>query len=190
MNITTPRLLRLIVTALLVTGLVACGDDDDVTGNDDEQNQQQDENKDDKNNDDDENDDNGNDDEDDLIDPDDQDIVIAGSWETNFDGREDIDDDQWTFVFDENDDLVQAMIDFDNDERWAITQNPEDAEFGPGSYNRSVWTDLEDDRFYYCTVDFGLESEEDAHASEQKADEEDLEGGCGEGSPWTEMTRL
>lgn len=172
MHISTNPVFRVLLAALFVTSVVACGDDD----NDDSQNQNQNQ---------------GEElDPDEVIEPAEYDIEIAGNWMTQFDTREDIDDDEWIFVYDDNDDLAQEVIDFDNEERWAITKNPDDAELGPGTYNRSVWTSLEEDQFYYCTVDFGLDSEEEAHDSEETADEGDLDGGCGDGFSWTEMIRL
>lgn len=174
---TKKSFLYLIVGAFLATGMLACGDID-VEENQ-ETNQQNDEN--DQNDDNDQNDGNDNDgnDNDGEIDPDENDIEIAGHWDTNFDTTEDIDDEWWDFMH---------MIEFDNDDRWAVTQNPEDNEWGADTYNRLVWTPIEDDVFYYCTVDFNLDTEEEAMDTDATADDDDLDGGCG-GNPWTEMTR-
>lgn len=106
-------------------------------------------------------------------------IEVAGEWETQFGSVEVIDEESWDFM---------ALIDYDNEQRWAVTQNPDDAEFGPSTYNRIVWTPIEDDVFYYCTVDFGLETEEEAQTTDAEADADDLDGGCSD-FEWTEMTR-
>ena len=87
--------------------------------------------------------------------------------------------------------LGTSIIDWDNDQNWAITQNPEDAEFSPGAYNRLVWIEPESNGLtYYCTVDFGLETEAAARNSMQTADPSNPEmGGCGSmGTPWTRLT--
>ena len=152
---------RLMLVAFLATGTLACGDMDE------EENQNQ-------------------------VDPGDGDaagdgdgdgeesIAVEGTWTTNFGGEESIDDEVWGFML---------LIDFDNDERWAIAQNPSDSEYNPDEYNRLVWTPIEDDVFHYCTVAFGLETEEEARNAENTADDQDLDGeGCG-GFSWTEMTR-
>lgn len=107
-------------------------------------------------------------------------IEVEGTWDTPFGTTEVIDDERWDFM---------DLIVFDNNERWAVTQNPDDSEYNPSLYNRLVWTPVEDDVFYYCYVDFALESVDEALNSEGEADENDLDGeGCG-GFSWTQMTR-
>lgn len=112
---------------------------------------------------------------------DDELIEVAGTWETQFGGTEVIDEENWDYM---------SLVVFDNDERWAVTQNPEDSDFNPSLYNRIVWTPLVEDSFYYCYVDFALDDIDEALNSEAEADADDLEGeGCG-GFSWTKMTRL
>ena len=109
-------------------------------------------------------------------------IEVAGTWETNFGDEELIDEEVWGF---------RDLIDYDNEDRQAVTQNPEDAEFGALEYSRIEWTPLEGDVFYYCETVFGLETEDEAWQEEGVADADDLEGGCGEdGFGWTQMERL
>jgi len=72
------------------------------------------------------------------------------------------------------------VIDFDNGENTAITRNGPDADFMPGSYNKIVWTELENGEFFHCTVEFGLESEQAARDSVATADDSNpFESGCG-----------
>jgi hypothetical protein len=107
-------------------------------------------------------------------------IEVAGAWLTPFDTVEVIDDEVWSFML---------VVDFDNQDRWAITQNPDDDEFNPDAYNRLVWTLVDGDEFYYCTVAFGLETEAEARNVETIPDDTDLGGeGCG-GFSWTRMVR-
>ena len=98
-------------------------------------------------------------------------IEIAGTWVSNFGGTERIDSETWGDL---------TVIEFDNCDNVAITQNADDAEFSPGAYNRIVWTEPEADSFYYCWVDFGLDSADDARDSTATADASDPEtDGCG-----------
>jgi hypothetical protein len=107
---------------------------------------------------------------------DDDGLEVAGEWTGEF-GDESISDDDWN---------GSEIVAFDNGENFAITQNAEDADFDPGKFNKNVWTEPNDDGFYYCTVDFGLDSAEEAEDTDMTADEQDLEEGCG-GFPWTQL---
>ena len=109
-------------------------------------------------------------------------IEIEGSWSSDFGGSEIIDSDVWT-SFDDVD-----IVQYDNGKNFAVTQNPDDADFDPGKFNKIVWTEVSNGSFYYCTVDFGLDSAEDAAESEQTADDSNPEeDGCG-GFSWTKLT--
>ena len=71
----------------------------------------------------------------------------------------------------------------------AVVQLPEDDEFNPNKYSRYVWTEPTNESFYYCTVDFGLETLDEALMSTTQADPSDPEtGGCG-GFAWTKLVR-
>jgi hypothetical protein len=111
-------------------------------------------------------------------------IEIEGTWTSDF-SEEVITDDSWS-----SGDTVAIVADFSNTENVAVTQNPDDAEFSPGKYNRIVWTDIAGGAFFYCITDFGLDSEEDALAASTMPDASDpATGGCGAGFPWTKLTR-
>lgn len=82
-----------------------------------------------------------------------------------------------------------AIRAYDNATNVLITQNSTTAEFGPGLFNRIEWIDLADDTFYYCFVDFGLETFEAAQNSMMTADPSDPDNrGCGM-FPWTRLRR-
>ena len=107
-------------------------------------------------------------------------IEVAGTWETNFATTEVITEDEWNEA---------EIVEYDNAENVAITQNPDDAQHNPSTFSRLVWTDPQDGTFYYCTVAFNLATLEEAQGSTATADDTDLEGaGCG-GFAWTKMTR-
>jgi hypothetical protein len=70
-----------------------------------------------------------------------------------------------------------------------VTQNPEDSEWDPSKYSKIVWTEIADDfSWYYCIVDFGKDTAEEARDSEQTADDSDpASQGCGGDFSWTKM---
>lgn len=114
---------------------------------------------------------------------------LIGSWTSDFGGYETITQTSWE-TFGDDDVLVfgQKVVSFDNEANFAIVQNLPDAEFGPNTYGRIVWTDIVDDTFAYCTVAFGQETAEAAEdAPETGLDREDLEAGCS-GFAWTSLT--
>ncbi len=107
-------------------------------------------------------------------------IETAGTWTSNFGTEETITDEAWG---------AASLIEYDNDLNWAVTQNAGDDQYNPSKYNRLVWTEPNAGRFYYCTVDYGLETLAQAESSTQAADASDpASGGCG-GFSWTELSR-
>jgi hypothetical protein len=115
-------------------------------------------------------------------------IEIEGTWTASFldmeIGDEVISDDAWTGF------STQTIVEFSNEENYAIWQNPDDAMYNPSMFGRNVWTEIEGDSFYYCTVAFMSETAEATADDAETADENDLETGCGAmSSPWNEMTR-
>lgn len=123
-------------------------------------------------------------------------LEIEGSWDSNFGGTEIIEGDTWTSEFTDEEEgttftssaRIEAYL---NDENEIVTQNPDDDAYFPSAFNRIIWTDIEDDSFYYCITDFGLESAADAAARNTPADASDPDtAGCGSmDSPWTKLTR-
>ncbi len=115
-------------------------------------------------------------------------IEIAGTYDSDYDSVETISSDSWKVVasYGTTDSPIPT---YDNDANFAVTQNPQDAQYSPGKFNKIVWTEpASDGSFYYCTVDFGLDTADAAAASDQTADDSDpASGGCG-GSAWTKLT--
>jgi hypothetical protein len=106
-------------------------------------------------------------------------LEVAGTWTTNYDTSETLSDTEWN---------GSAIVEFDNDANFAITQNAEDAMYDPGKFNKLVWTEPAEGSFYYCTVDFSLETADDAKNTTKTADDSDpLNSGCGDFG-WTMMT--
>lgn len=108
------------------------------------------------------------------------DIEVVGTWDTQFDSTEVITEESWNSA---------SIVEYDNDENVGILQSPPDDEFTPNQFSRVVWTEPEGDVFYYCTVEFGLETAEEARNSTATADDTDpANGGCNMFA-WTMMTR-
>ena len=106
-------------------------------------------------------------------------IETFGVWESNFGGTETIDRTIWSY---------SELRAFSNSERWAVTQNKADDMFNPSKFNRFVWTAITGGSFYYCTVDFGLATLNDALTSTKTADDSDPDdSGCG-GFSWTKLS--
>ena len=107
-------------------------------------------------------------------------IEVVGTWDTNFGGEEVISAETWG---------AAAIVRFDNSANSAITQNAADAEFSPGKFSKLVWTEVTEEAFYYCTVDYDLDTEEAAVASTKEANPSEPEtSGCGDFA-WTGMTK-
>ena len=107
-------------------------------------------------------------------------LEIVGDWTSQF-SSESITEDLW-----DQGGFVTTIASYDNAENWAVTQNADDAEFSPSAYNKTIWTEPTEDGFAYCTVAFGIATQEEAEAAAtDAADASDLEGeGCG-GFAWS-----
>jgi hypothetical protein len=116
-------------------------------------------------------------------------IEVAGDYDSNFGGTEAITSDIWSITYPGSEAIVTTVIEYDNDENFAVTQNPDDAEFDASLFNKNVWTEpAEDGSFYYCTVTYGEETAEAARNTDQTADDTDpANGGCA-GFSWTKLT--
>ena len=110
-------------------------------------------------------------------------LELIGSWTNNYDGTETITEESW-----DNGYSVVAISSYDNDQNWAVVQSPEDDEYTPNQYSKIVWTEEDAGVVHYCTVSFGLDTLEQAEASEDTSDNSaPADGGCG-GFPWTSLT--
>lgn len=106
---------------------------------------------------------------------------LVGTWEEEFIGPVEITSSFW------NDAGIAA---YDSEANLVYTQTPCDAMYNPGRFSKIVYTDPAEDAFYYCMVVFDAETLAAAQASDETADPEDLETGCGaSGFPWSKVTR-
>ncbi|MEM6532992.1 MAG: hypothetical protein AAF654_10225 [Myxococcota bacterium] len=107
-------------------------------------------------------------------------LEIEGVWLSNFSTTDTITSTMFN---------SQTIISFSNSENFAITQNPPDDAFFPDKFSRIVWTEPANDTFFYCTIDFGLDTAAEAENSPNVADATDPETmGCGT-FPWTRLER-
>ena len=108
------------------------------------------------------------------------DLEVIGVWNDNYGGWTVVDADHWG---------AQTVKAFDNNDNWAVTQNPSDAEYGPDAFSFVVWTEpAEDGSWWTCTVAYGLETVDEALMVEDTSDATDpSSGGCGDFA-WTQMT--
>lgn len=107
-------------------------------------------------------------------------LEIEGVWASNF-GTEEI-------ITAERFDGAPIRF-LDPEANVLVTQNPPDAEFFPDAFNRVVWTEPAGDVFYYCFVEFGLDTLAEARDSTATADASDPDNsGCG-GFAWTRLRR-
>jgi hypothetical protein len=82
-----------------------------------------------------------------------------------------------------------AIVGYDNDSNVVYTQLPDDDMFNPNKFTKTVYTEPEDGSFYFCQVEFSLDTLAEAKASDATADDsEPDEGGCGGMFPWTKAT--
>jgi hypothetical protein len=105
-------------------------------------------------------------------------LEVAGEWASNFGFDETISQTMWG---------TAAVIRYDNDDNFAITQQPANDMFNPSKFSKLVWTEPSAGKFFYCTVDFGLATAAEAEATTKSADASNPESaGCG-GFSWTRL---
>lgn len=106
-------------------------------------------------------------------------IEIAGVWAGDWDGPTTVSSSKWG---------ATAVIKYDNVANSAIVQLPADDEWNPSKFEKRVWTEIENDSLWYCTIALGQETAADAEATTNVADASNPEeSGCGDFS-WTQYT--
>ncbi|HAN30678.1 MAG TPA: hypothetical protein DCQ06_03690 [Myxococcales bacterium] len=106
---------------------------------------------------------------------------LSGVWASSFGGNEVITALELGTV---------SIIEWDNDKNVLYTQNPQGIGASSSLYNRIVWTEFAAGPAWYCKVDVGLKSLDEAKASTKTADDSDPDvSGCN-GFGWTKLTPL
>ena len=115
--------------------------------------------------------------------PTENELEIAGAYRDNWDTSHRIDDEVWemgTSTF--------TLIDFSNDEGWAIVENGADNEFFAESFSRFEWT-RKNGQLFYCQSVYASSTAEEAQ-DEPRADASDLVTGCGASFAWSSLTPM
>ena len=107
-------------------------------------------------------------------------LTTAGVWQDNYGEETKITSAAWG---------SSRVIDYNNEEAWAIVQSPADDEYTANQFSYVVWTEIDAaGTWANCTVAFGIDDLDEARMTENTADESDLSGeGCN-GFPWTIMS--
>jgi hypothetical protein len=115
-------------------------------------------------------------------------LEIDGTWASSYSTNV-ITDESWSVDYGSGPSSV-TVISFSNSENVAIRQWPADDPYNPLKFDRTVWTEIDAGHFYYCMVDFGLDTAEEAAASTTPFDASDPDNtGCG-AFPWTRLSAL
>lgn len=105
---------------------------------------------------------------------------LIGDYDDSFMGEQLITADDWNGA---------AIVGYDNDANVVYTQLPDDDMYNPGKFTKTVYTQPEGGSFYFCIVEYSLDTLADAQASEATADDSDPDNsGCGGMFPWTKAT--
>jgi len=108
-------------------------------------------------------------------------LEIIGVYDDNFMGVQTITADDWNDA---------KIVGYDNDANIVYTQAPADDMFNPNKFGKTVYTEPKNGSFYFCTVEFALDTLADAKASKTTADDSDPDNtGCGGDFPWTKATK-
>jgi hypothetical protein len=106
---------------------------------------------------------------------------LLGEWSNNFGGDESITATAWN---------TSRIAAYDNDANVVYTQLPPNDAYNPDKFTKIVYTEPQNDSFYYCWVEFSLDTLEAAQASPASADASSPDtGGCGGSFPWTKATK-
>ena len=104
-------------------------------------------------------------------------LEIIGSWDNNFGGEDIITATEWSSFG-----APSNIVEYENDANVVYTESG-------GTFSKIVYTDVETDSFYYCTIEYGKATLAEAIASTKVADSSDPDAsGCGSFS-WTKNTR-
>lgn len=159
----TMRPLLLIVLALALVAGVACGENEDSKPADNNQQADVGTKVD--------------------VEEEDEEFALIGIWGTTNNDSEIITATKWDRM---------SIVEFNNEERWVITQNPAD-DLSANKYNKILWTPIVRKQFYYCMIEIGRNELDQVKNSTAKADDSDpTKGGCPAGTiqKWSLLTEL
>ncbi len=109
-------------------------------------------------------------------------LEIIGEWDNGF-GTDVISQTAWTSF------TVDSIVEYDNEANTLYIQVAADAQYNPNKFSKVVYTDVENDSFWCCTIEFAKGTLQDAKAGTNAANSSDpANGGCGP-FPWSQLTR-
>jgi hypothetical protein len=111
--------------------------------------------------------------------------AIVGSYTDSWGGTHRVDAYRWIMQSGASA-SVFVFTRFDNDAMYAIAQNDEANEYGPGLWSRFDWTEYEGE-LYYCSTAYDAASEQDALDTPRADDTDPTSGGCGDFA-WSQLT--
>jgi hypothetical protein len=108
-------------------------------------------------------------------------LEIIGSYDDDFGAEQIITASSWN---------SSAIVGYDNELNVVYTQFPDDDMFNADKFAKTVYIEPKaDGAFYFCIVEFSLDTLAEAKASDATADDSDPETtGCGGSFPWTLAT--
>jgi hypothetical protein len=108
-------------------------------------------------------------------------LEIVGEYDDNFGGEQIITEKDWN---------GSSIVGYDNDENVVYTQFSDDDQFNPNKFAKTVYTEPKSGSFYFCMVEFSLDSLDEAKQSTASADDSDPDtSGCGGEFAWTKATK-
>jgi len=113
-----------------------------------------------------------------------KDLEISGTWE-DFGNKTIFDNENFNTAYGQS-----SIVEYDNSGNTFFYQMSADDQYNPGKYGKLVWTEIENDSFYYCLIAYGKETLEEAKDDTATADSSNPDtGGCG-GFAWSKVTKF
>lgn len=108
-------------------------------------------------------------------------LEILGTWNNNYGGTEIITETAWG---------ASALAAYDNGTNVVYTQFPASDQYNPNKFAKIVYTEVQNDSFYFCMVVYSADTLEAARADVTVPDATDpATTGCGGTFAWTKATR-
>lgn len=113
-------------------------------------------------------------------------LEIIGVYDDSFGGEITISADSWSTggAFPSS----SAIVGYDNEQNVVYTQHPADDMYNPNKFAKTVYTEPANGSFYYCMIEYALDTLDAARASTKTADASDPENGGCSTFPWSKAT--
>lgn len=111
-------------------------------------------------------------------------LDIAGTWTDQYDTTHVIDADAWEQIMSTGSSVFE-IVEYDNDEDWAIAQNGAANGFSPNLFSRFEWTQV-GAQLYFCQVLFDGKTEQAAREAGPADPADPATAGCS-GFAWSQL---